>query len=81
MLNEILKQSFVIIGVDLNMPVVRDNDNHIYIRQWSGGILSGCFELDGKPCFDEGVPDSFQFQLLPEDWDHCRKIGFFYLGD
>lgn len=56
------------------MPAVRDNDNQLYIRQWSGGILAGCFELDGKPCFQDGVPDAFQFQLLPEDWDHCRKF-------
>ena len=62
------------LGVDPTMPTVRDNDNQIYIRQWSGGILSGCFELDGKPCFQDGVPDSFQFQLLPEDWEHCRKF-------
>lgn len=62
------------IEVDLNMPTIRDSDNQLYIRQWSGGILSGCFELNGKPCFKEGVPDSFQFQLLPEDWDHCRKL-------
>lgn len=56
------------------MPVIRDNDSQMYIRQWSGGILFGCFELNGKPCFQEGVPDSFQFQLLQEDWDHCRKF-------
>ena len=58
--------------VDLAMPSVRDTDSQMYIRQWSGGILAGCFELEGKPCFQDGVPDSFQFQLLPEDWDHCR---------
>ena len=56
------------------MPTVRDPDRHMYIREWSGGILAGCFELDGRPCFQDGVPQSFEFQLLPEDWDHTRKI-------
>ena len=55
------------------MPVVRDQDNQMYIRQWSGGIMLGYFELNPKPCFHDGVPDSFEFQLLPEDWEHCGK--------
>ena len=63
------------------MPCIRDSDNQMYIRPWSGGILFGCFELDGRPCFQEGVPDSFEFQLLPEDWDHCRKsLKCSYIG-
>ena len=61
-------------GVDLGMPTVRNPDRHMYIREWSGGILAGCFELNGRPCFQDGIPDSFEFQLLPEDWDHIRKI-------
>ena len=56
------------------MPTIRDPNRHIYIREWSGGILSGCFEVDGRPCFQDGVPQSFEFQLLPEDWDHIRMI-------
>ena len=55
------------------MPSIRDHDSHIYIRHWSGGILAGCFEVDGKACFEEGIPKSFEFQLFAEDWDHCRK--------
>ena len=55
------------------MPVIRDHCGHIYIREWSGGILAGGFEPRGKPCFAEGIPKSFEFQLLPEDWDHFRK--------
>ena len=64
----------MITGVDVNMPTVRDADRCMYIREWSGGILAGCFETDGRPCFQDGVPQSFEFQLLPEDWDHIRKI-------
>ena len=56
------------------MPTVRDMDRHMYIREWSGGILAGCFEVDGRSCFQDGIPDSFEFQLLPEDWNHIRKL-------
>ena len=55
------------------MPSIRDQDNQLYIREWSGGILAGCFELNAKACFEDGIPKPFEFQLLPEDWDHCRK--------
>ena len=56
------------------MPTIRDANRRMYIREWSGGILAGCFEVDGRPCFQDGVPQSFEFQLLPEDWDHIRKL-------
>ena len=56
------------------MPVVRDPDQCMYIREWSGGILAGYCETNGKPCFEDGIPESFEFQLLPEDWDHMRKF-------
>lgn len=55
------------------MPVVRDYCRSIYMREWSGGILAGGFELRGKPCFQDGIPPNFEFQLLPEDWNHFRK--------
>ena len=55
------------------MPTVRDSEGAIYIREWSGGLLIGCFEANGIPVFTDGVPESFQFQLLPEDWEHIRK--------
>lgn len=57
-------------GMDSMMPTVRDHCGHIYMREWSGGILAGGFEPRGKPCFQQGIPESFEFQLLPEDWDH-----------
>ena len=56
------------------MPTVRDPDRRLYIREWSGGILAGYPETNGKPCFEDGIPEPFEFQLLPEDWDHMRKF-------
>ena len=57
------------------MPVVRDSNKHLYIREWGGGMLAGC-TVDGHPCFQDGVPESFEFQLLPEDWDLIRKMSY-----
>ena len=53
--------------------VVRDYDGYVYFREWSGGLLGGGFEPKAKPVFHDGIPDKFEFQLLPEDWDHFRE--------
>ena len=39
-------------------------------------MLAGC-TVDGHPCFQDGVPESFEFQLLPEDWYLIRKMSYF----
>lgn len=56
------------------MPVIRDYDGYIYVREWSGGLLGGCFEPEAKPCFHDSVPENFEFSLLQEDWDHFGPI-------
>ena len=62
-------------GIDSMLPVLRDFDAYVYMREWSGGLLVGGFEPIGKPCFYEnGVPDRFEFQLLQEDWN---QFGMF----
>lgn len=38
--------------------------------------MGGGFEPVAKPVFHDGVPPGFEFQLLPEDWDHFRKLTF-----
>ena len=60
--------------VDSMLPVLRDHDGYIYAREWSGGIMTGGFEPISKPIFADGVPSPFEFQLLPEDLDHFRKV-------
>ena len=61
-------------GVHNMLPVLRDYDSYIYIREWSGGLMAGGFEPVAKPCFYEtGVPEKFEFQLLQEDWDHFGR--------
>ena len=61
-------------GVDPMLPIMRDPDGYIFAREWSGGFMAGGFEPVCKPCFHDGVPRNFEFQLLPEDWDHFGKM-------
>jgi len=56
------------------MPVIRDFDGYIYMREFNGGILGSGFEPIGKPCFVDGVPANFHSKLLSEDWDQFQVI-------
>ena len=56
-------------GVLRNQPVLRDMDGYIYIKEEVGGLVLGGFEPYAKPWGMEGIPDGFEFQALPEDWD------------
>ena len=57
--------------------VIRDYDGQIYFREHNGGLLGGGFQPVAKPVFHNGIPENFEFQLLPEDWDNFRKCWEF----
>lgn len=61
-------------GITGNMPTLSDHDSHLYIRDDSGGLLVGCFEPMGKPIAPGVLNESFEFGLLPEDWDHFEPM-------
>lgn len=61
-------------GIKGNLPTLSDHDNHLYIRDDSGGLLVGCFEPMGKPIAPGVLDESFAFGLLPEDWDHFEPM-------
>ncbi|MCP4875550.1 MAG: FAD-dependent oxidoreductase [Gammaproteobacteria bacterium] len=61
-------------GVSGNLPTLSDHDNHLYIRDDSGGLLVGCFEPMGKAIDPDQIGKDFAFQLLPEDWDHFEPM-------
>ncbi|MCP4374705.1 MAG: FAD-dependent oxidoreductase, partial [bacterium] len=61
-------------GITGNLPTLSDHDNHLYIRDDSGGLLVGCFEPMGKSIDPERIGEDFAFQLLPEDWDHFEPM-------
>ncbi|WP_433334016.1 GcvT family protein [Spirillospora sp. CA-294931] len=56
-------------GVHPDLPVLRDPDGYTYFKEEVGGLVVGGFEPDAKPWGMDGIPDPFEFALLPEDWD------------
>lgn len=61
-------------GIAGNLPTLSDHDSHLYIRDDSGGLLVGCFEPVGKPIAPGTLNESFEFGLLPEDWNHFEPM-------
>jgi 4-methylaminobutanoate oxidase (formaldehyde-forming) len=61
-------------GIDPDLPVLRDPDGYLYVREEVGGLLLGGFEPVAKPWGMAGIPEDFAFSLLPEDWDHFQVI-------
>lgn len=57
-------------GVRPNLPVIRDTDGYVYIKEDAGKLLVGAFEPACKPLPVENLPAQFEFGELPEDWDH-----------
>ncbi len=63
-----------ITGVTPDLPVMRDPDGFIYYKEEVGGLLMGGFEPVAKPWGMGGIPEPFEFQLLPEDWDQFEPL-------
>ena len=62
------------------LPSLRDPDLLIYFRQEVGGLLMGGYERHSRPwlatreAFEE-IPQNFNSQLLPDDWDRFEEIA------
>ncbi len=56
------------------MPVLRVPDECAYYKEDAGKILLGAFEPHSKPWGMDGIPESFEFDQLPEDFDHFEPI-------
>jgi glycine cleavage system T protein len=57
-------------GVTHRLPVIRDTDGYVYIKEDAGKFVVGSFEPQGKPLPVENLPLPSEFVELPEDWDH-----------
>ncbi len=55
-----------------DLPVLRDYNACLYLKEDAGKMLVGIFEPNAKPAFkDKGkVPNDFSFGELPDDFDH-----------
>jgi len=49
-------------------------DECAYYKEDAGKIMLGAFEPVSKPWGMEGIPDSFEFDQLPEDFDHFEPV-------
>jgi len=63
-----------IAGVTPDLPVIRDPDGFIYYKEEVGGLVMGGFEPVAKPWNPPRIPDNFEFQLFPEDWDQFQIL-------
>jgi glycine cleavage system T protein len=61
-------------GIDLNLPVLRVPDECAYYKQDAGKMMLGAFEPKAKPWGMNGIRADFEFDTLPEDWDHFMPI-------
>lgn len=57
-----------------NLPVLRVPDECAYYKEDAGKILLGMFEPKAKPWGMHGIPDSFEFDELPPDFEHFEPI-------
>ncbi len=57
-----------------NLPVLRDYNSCLYLKEDAGKILLGIFEPNAKPAFKEKgkVPEDFSFGEFPDDFDHLE---------
>jgi glycine/D-amino acid oxidase-like deaminating enzyme len=56
------------------MPVLRVPDECAYYKEDAGKYLLGAFEPNAKPWAMNGIPTDFEFDQLPEDFDHFEPI-------
>ena len=56
------------------MPVLRVPDECAYYKEDAGKMLLGAFEPNAKPWGMDGISDKFEFDQLPEDFDHFEPI-------
>lgn len=56
------------------LPVLRVQDECAYYKEDAGKMLLGAFEPVAKPWGMNGIPESFCFDQLPEDFDHFEPI-------
>ncbi len=57
-----------------DLPSLRIPDEHAYYKEDAGKMLLGAFEPRAKPWGMGGIPENFEFDSLPEDFEHFEPI-------
>jgi hypothetical protein len=56
-----------------NVPIIHNPDERFYIQPLvDHSVLVGGFLRESKPVFLNGVPKTFNYTLLPDNWDDFR---------
>ncbi|MEM5477708.1 FAD-dependent oxidoreductase [Pacificibacter sp. AS14] len=56
------------------LPTLRVPEECAYYKEDAGKLLLGAFEPVAKPWAMKGIPEDFEFDQLPEDFDHFEPI-------
>jgi sarcosine dehydrogenase len=62
-------------GVTPDMPTLRDPDRLTYYKEEVGGLVMGGYEPNPISFAEQGIPDNFIFQLLPENFEHFQQLA------
>jgi sarcosine dehydrogenase len=60
-------------GLSSDAATIRDPDRRTYFKEEVGGLVFGGYEPDPISCTQEDVPETFEFQLFEDDWDHFEQ--------
>lgn len=61
-------------NIPQDIPIVHNPDERFYIQPLADqSILIGGFLRESRAIFSNGVPDTFNYSLLPDNWDDFRK--------
>lgn len=55
-------------------PLIRDPDIRFYLRRERNALLLGSYAHDGRPVWQDGVPQDFDHQLFPDDIDGMMAV-------
>ncbi|HEY5364214.1 MAG TPA: FAD-dependent oxidoreductase [Aestuariivirga sp.] len=60
-------------GLARDAPTIRDPDLRTYFKEEVGGLVFGGYEPNPKSWVLDDVPESFEFQLFDDDFDHFEQ--------
>jgi 4-methylaminobutanoate oxidase (formaldehyde-forming) len=58
--------------VPRDLPVLRDTDGYVYVKEDAGKLVVGAFEPNAKPLPIASLPERAEFLELPENWDQFQ---------
>ena len=60
-------------AIGRRLPGIADRDGEYYLRQEGLGLLVGAYEKDGRFWAENGTPNDFGHELLPDDLDRIEE--------